>query len=227
LVTIPGDPAAASPSIPADAAPVTAESGSPSAESASPSAESGSPSAAPDSDASGGALSSEQNVGGVAGGEVVVHVTGAVNVPGVFTLPVGSRIDDAILLAGGFAPDANEGGLNRALVLQDGQQVRVPRIGEELPPSAEVGPGGGSGASGGSSGSGGGNASGSGSGGKVNLNRASSQELETLPGIGPSLAGAIIRWREANGDFTSVSKLDDVPGIGPVLMDRLADLVTV
>lgn len=164
----------------------------------------------------------DEGAGGQPGaGVVVVHVTGAVNRPGVFVMPAGSRIDDAIKLAGGFAPDANEAGINRALPVQDGQQVKVPMIGES--PSPGGAPPGGSGT--GTGGAGGGDDSAQA--GRVNLNTASATELQSLPGIGPVLAAAIIEWRERHGGFTAVADLDDVPGIGPVLMERLAPLVTV
>ncbi len=147
---------------------------------------------------------------------VVVHVTGAVAQPGVFALPEGSRIDDAISRAGGFTADADEGGLNRALVLTDGQQVYVPRVGDSPspPPVGHPSTPGGPGESGGPA-------------GPVNLNTATAEELQDLPGIGPALAAAIIRWREDNGGFSAVEDLDEVPGIGPVLMGRLRELVTV
>lgn len=136
--------------------------------------------------------------------QVTVHVTGAVLVPGVYQLPAGSRIDDAIWMAGGFTNDANEAGLNRAQILTDGAQIAVPVLGE-------ISIAGGSGGA---------------TSGLVNINTASASELEALPGIGPALARAIITWREENGGFREIVDLDRVSGIGPKLMERLAPLVT-
>ncbi|MDO5495254.1 MAG: helix-hairpin-helix domain-containing protein [bacterium] len=160
-----------------------------------------------------GSPSADAGTPGLPATPVVVHVTGAVESPGVFELPAGSRIDDAITRAGGFTEDAEESGLNRATVLVDGQQVYVPRVGEA--PPAAVGPAAPPGTPAGSPQ------------GPININTATAEQLQELPGIGPSLAGSIIRWREDNGGFSSLEELDEVSGIGPVLMERLRELVTV
>lgn len=160
--------------------------------------------------------------------EVVVHVAGAVGRPGVQRLPGGSRLVDAVEAAGGANPDADLARVNLAVPVQDGQQVYVPRVGE-VPPTPVGGAGGPSTASSGSSGSSGspGDASGSGSGQPVNINTASADELDTLPGVGPATAEAIIAYREQSGPFTSVDQLLDVRGIGDAKLAQLRDLVTI
>lgn len=144
-------------------------------------------------------------------GTVTVHVTGAVAAPGVYELPAGSRVDDALQLAGGLTEDAQEDALNRAEQLADGTQIRVPAEGEEVPPpTASTAAGGGEPA---------------GTGAPISLSTATAAELEELPGIGPALAAAIIEHREQHGPFGSVEQLDDVPGIGPSILSRVRDLV--
>jgi competence protein ComEA len=145
---------------------------------------------------------------------VVVDVDGAVRRAGVVTLPEGSRVADAIEAAGGLASKADTAALNLAQVLIDGEQVVVPKRG-----------------SGGQS-AGSGLTAPSSSGapaapGLVNLNTATAVELETLPGIGPVLAAAIVDWRTQNGGFTSVEQLEQVSGIGPATFAQLAPLVRV
>jgi competence protein ComEA len=141
--------------------------------------------------------------------EVVVHVAGAVASPGVQRLAPGSRVIDAVEAAGGPLPDADLARVNLAAPLADGQQVYVPLPGEE--PPVVAGPGGG----------------GTAGGGLVNVNTATGPELETLPGVGPSTAAAIIAHRDANGPFTSVDQLIDVRGIGEAKLAALRDLVSV
>jgi len=147
--------------------------------------------------------------------EVVVDVAGAVARPQVVRLPVGARVVDAIAAAGGATDDADLARLNLARVLLDGEQVLVPRPGDPVP-APDLAPataaGGGSGAPGGA--------------GPVDLNPADEATLETLPGIGPVLAGRIVEHR-ATRPFGSVDELVDVPGIGPALMARLRDRVRV
>lgn len=144
---------------------------------------------------------------------VVVHVAGAVASPGVYELDPGSRVDDAIRLAGGAAGDADLDGLNLAAPLVDGQRVYVPRAGEVDPgavPDGVSGPGATSAAP-----------------GPIDLNTATVEQLVTLPGVGPATAAAIVDDRDRNGPFASVADLDRVPGIGPARLAALEDLVTV
>ncbi len=156
--------------------------------------------------------------------ELVVHVVGAVTAPGVQRLPPGSRVVDALAAAGDALPDADLARVNLAAPLVDGQQVFVPKPGEPAP--SPLGPVvGGTGAAGG--GPGGTGASGTTQGGLVNLNTATAEELDTLPGVGPSTAAAIIAHRDTNGPFTSVEQLIDVRGIGDAKLEQLRDLVTV
>ena len=138
--------------------------------------------------------------------EVVVHVAGAVARPGLYRLPEGSRIDDAIALAGGPRPKAALDAVNLAAPVVDGQQVVVPRRGE-APAVAAAGPGLGGPVS------------------KVSLNSATLEQLDTLPGVGPVTAQQILDYREANGAFRSVDELDAVPGIGPARLEQLRALV--
>jgi len=158
--------------------------------------------------------------GGVEGGpattgrSVIVHVTGAVAHPGVVELPEGARVIDVVARAGGASDDAELGAVNLAREVVDGEQIHVPRVGE-LPPEgafAESTPGGTAGAT---------------AGGVVNLNTASSAELESLPGVGPALAGRIITWREQNGPFRSVDELLAVSGIGEKTLSGFRELVGV
>jgi competence protein ComEA len=142
--------------------------------------------------------------------EVVVHVSGAVRRGGIVTLPAGSRVADAIAAAGGAATGAELDRLNLARILTDGEQVHVPVEGEPTPAPDEAEGGGGIDAE-----------------GRVDLNRASQEELETLPGIGPAKASAIIDHRETNGPFEVPGDLRAVPGIGERTFQQLADLVTV
>ena len=153
--------------------------------------------------------------------EVVVHVAGAVARPGVQRLDGGARVIDAVDAAGGAQPDADLARVNLAAPLEDGQQVYVPRLGEAAPP---VPAGGGAETA---SGSGGGTAGASEAQGPVNLNTAGVDELDTLPGVGPATAQAIVDHRDENGPFTSVDDLLDVRGIGDAKLDELRDLVTV
>ena len=140
-----------------------------------------------------------------AAGELYVHVAGAVAKPGLYVLPAGARLVDAIAAAGGFADDADDAALNLARPLDDGEQLRVPRIGEAPPEKSAAEP----------------------SDGKVNLNTADAAQLDTLPRIGPALAERIIAWREENGGFTSIEDLLAVPGIGDKMLGSLRDLVRV
>ena len=155
-------------------------------------------------------------------GSVVVHVTGAVSSPGVVALPPGSRVTDAINAVGGASADADTEQLNLARVLSDGEQIRVPRIGEVLPDPAPQ-PGG---AATPSVGTAPGKTNG-GASGTININTASASELEKLPGIGPALAQRIVEYRDSHGPFASVDALTDVPGIGKAKLEGLREQATV
>ena len=141
--------------------------------------------------------------------EVVVHVTGAVNAPGVFTLPADARVDDAVRAAGATA-DADLSQLNLAQKLNDGQKIVVPKTGETAAAST------------GDEGTGEPE-----SGGLINLNTASQAELETLPSIGEVRAQAIIDYRETNGGFKSVEELKEVSGIGEKIFADISPHITV
>jgi competence protein ComEA len=147
--------------------------------------------------------------------DVVVQAAGAVRQPGVYRLPHGSRVIDLIEASGGAADDADLQALSLAAILSDGQRVRVPRTGEELPAS-ELG--GGSPAATGSSGV---------AVGPVDLNAAGIDELDRLPGVGPATAQAIVAHRDEHGPFASVDDLLAVRGIGDARLEALRELVTV
>lgn len=141
---------------------------------------------------------------------LLIHVLGAVVKPGIVELRPGSRVVDAIASAGGLAPDANPAGVNLARPVSDGEQLVVPRVGEEPVSGAAPGE----------------PAGGSAGGSLVSLNRASVTELQALPRIGPALAQRIVDWRESNGPFSVPADLMKVSGIGQTLFDGLKDLIT-
>ncbi|SEQ10961.1 competence protein ComEA [Microlunatus flavus] len=203
---------------PAQSADATGSSGS----SSSPSSASASATAAPaDPGASGGA--GQQAAG------PVVHVLGAVRHPGLVHLKSGARVEDALEAAGGLRRDADPGELNLAQPLEDGVQVVV---GTRQHPAGEVraGPGG---TAGGTSGTAAGTArtsggtSGGAAGSVVDLNRATVDQLDTLPGVGPVTAQKILDWREQHGRFSRAEELQEVDGIGPKTYARIAPHVRV
>lgn len=174
-----------------------------------------------------------------ASGTVVIHVVGLVARPGVVRLPSGSRVIDAVTAAGGTRRGADVAQVNLARQLTDGEQIVLPAVGAP-PPAAALstsgapGTGGQSGSSAGPGTSGlagpAGRQGGAGGGGAqggssvsdgVNLNTADLAALESLPGVGPVLAGRIVEWRVAHGRFTSVDELIEVPGIGERLLERI------
>ena len=195
-----------------------------------------------------GANPSESAQGGGASGEttVRVHVAGAVNNPGVYTLPAQGRAVDAIAAASGAAADADLDRVNLAGALSDGVQIYVPHRGETAAP-AQIQPNGGTANAGQGNAANGAAQNGASQGGTqpqpartltpagsaqkgstpVNINTATAEELQTLPRIGPAMAQRIIAWREAHGGFRSVDELDAVPGIGPSMLENLRPLVTV
>jgi competence protein ComEA len=142
--------------------------------------------------------------------EIVVDVKGAVKQPGIYRLPPDSRLYQAIEAAGGATDEANTDQLNLADFLIDGMAVIVPREGEELHDTTQ--------------GTGGEPHTGT---GKVNINRASEAELQTLSGIGPTKAAAIVKDREENGPFKTVDDLTRVSGIGDKTLENIKDDITV
>jgi competence protein ComEA len=150
---------------------------------------------------------------------VVIHVTGAVHAPGVYELNPGQRVADAIDAAGGALADAEPDALNLAAPLADGDRIAVPT-------AAEVAAGSGGAGHSHAGGEGADSASGPVA-GPVDVNSATAAELETLPGIGPATAAAIVEHRRLNGPFASVDELDEVRGIGTSKLDAIRDQVTV
>ena len=194
-----------------------------------------------------GANPSESVQGGASGEATVrVHVAGAVNNPGVYTLPAQGRAVDAIAAASGAAADADLDRVNLAGALSDGVQIYVPHRGETAAP-AQIQPNGGTANAGPGNAANGAAQNGASQGGTqpqpartltpagtaqkgstpVNINTATAEELQTLPRIGPAMAQRIIAWREAHGGFRSVDELDAVPGIGPSMLENLRPLVMV
>lgn len=135
---------------------------------------------------------------------LLVHVSGAVRHPGLVALPAGARVIDAVMAAGGPNGSADQGAINLAARVTDGQQVVVPKrgaapVGSAATPAASA---------------------------PVSLTTATAEQLETLPRIGPALAARIIAYRDAHGGFSSVDELGEVGGIGPKTLAGLKDLVT-
>ena len=147
----------------------------------------------------GGQLSFAADSHGEAGGsqDVVVHVAGAVARPGVYRLPAGSRVTDAVGRAGGFGHGANREAINLAARLSDGQQVVVPGPGTALTPSGEE------------------------QAGPISLGSATAEQLDQVEGIGPVTAQKIIEFRDQHGGLSSIDQLDEVDGIGPSTMQAL------
>lgn len=149
--------------------------------------------------------------------EVYVDVDGAVVRPGVYRLKDGARVSQAIDAAGGLTAEADVTGLNRASKVADGQKIYVPKVGEQQA-AAAVGGAEGSAATTPGAGS---------SSGLVNINTASAAELQTLSGIGPSMAQSIIDERTKNGAFASVDDLMRVSGIGEKKLAKIKDCICV
>jgi competence protein ComEA len=137
--------------------------------------------------------------------ELVVHVVGAVRRPGLYRLPAGSRVADGIGRAGGARRKAALALVNLAAPVTDGQQIVVPFRGVPPPASSPALPGAAP--------------------GPINLNTASLEELDALPGVGPVTAQRIIDYRDKHGRFESVDELDAVSGIGPARLEQLRELL--
>lgn len=154
--------------------------------------------------------------------EIVVHITGAIKNPGVVKLTEGARVEDAIQQAGGLTEDADISNVNLAYLLEDGVKIRIPSILDEDSQS-DIG--------------------------EIvvedndqnviiqtdekslnkaiNINKATQADLETLPGIGPSLAIKILEYRESNGKFSDISEIKNVNGIGDSKYENIKDLICV
>ncbi|MDO5747090.1 MAG: helix-hairpin-helix domain-containing protein [Actinomycetaceae bacterium] len=169
--------------------------------------------------------------------QLVVHVVGAVNKPGLITVEEGSRVSDVIEKCDGLRDDANGEAINMARKIVDAEQIYIPTQGEQASAGTGGAAGGGVGTNSGvygvegahgGTGSGGGGLSydGSGYNGKININHADVLTFQQLDGIGPALSQRIVEYRQSHGLFSSVDELDNVPGIGPALMQRIQDKVT-
>lgn len=145
---------------------------------------------------------------------IFVHVTGAVNQPGVYSLPAGSRVDEAIETAGGLASDADTSIINLAMLLDDGMQIwvpyQLPEVVDHETPVMEISV-----------------PTPSQLAGKININTATQIELESLSGIGPVIAKAIIQYRLDNGPFTEIEEIQEVSGIGPVTFEKIKLHITI
>ena len=129
----------------------------------------------------------------------MVHVAGAVVEPGLYEVATGSRVQDAVALAGGFADGAVESSVNLARMVSDGEQIVVLHQSQ-----LSIG----------------------GSGGFISLNSATEAQLESLTGIGPAMAARIVEYRAQIGSFSSVEQLTEVPGIGSKLLEKIRDQLT-
>jgi competence protein ComEA len=141
---------------------------------------------------------------------VIVHITGAVPRPGVYALPQGARVQDAISAAGGFLAEAEKSQINLAALLEDGQKLDIPFLEGALPILATPGP-----------------TVVAVTTDLININTASIAELDTLPGIGATLAQRIVDYREQNGPFIDTEDIINVPGIGSGNYERFKDMITV
>jgi competence protein ComEA len=145
-----------------------------------------------------------------------VHVAGAVVRPGVYELDKSSRVEDAVNAAGGFMIEADKNALNLAAHLEDGERLDIPFVAGFIPDEAEgfvvITEGTPSPLAGEE---------------LVNINTASLQELDTLPGIGPTIGQRIIDYRTRNGPFASINDIVNVPGIGSATFAEIQDLITV
>ncbi|MCT1366778.1 ComEA family DNA-binding protein [uncultured Kocuria sp.] len=159
-----------------------------------------------------GASGSSTAISEASMGEITVHVVGAVKRPGLVRLPPGALVNDAIEAVGGAIEGARLEDINLAEQVTSGQQIRVPRAGDDLPSPRD--------------GQVSAHDASSSSHGKININTADVEELQKLPKVGPKLAERIIEWRTQHGPFRNLSELDAVPGIGPTMIAALEPLVS-
>lgn len=138
-----------------------------------------------------------------AGEIIMVHVTGAVNAPGLISLPAGSRLMEAVSLAGGFTESADQSAINLARKIKDEEKIVIPLLGEASQLSGVT------------------------TDGRININTADLAELKSLPGIGEVLAQNIIDYRKENGSFTQLEDLMNVNRIGDKIFESIADSITI
>lgn len=143
---------------------------------------------------------------------IKIHISGQTNYNGIIELPEGSRIDDAIKKAGGITKEADINRINLAYELSDGQKIYIPKIDEEEYEEFVTENSG---------------LENEEKNEKININKATQTELETLPGVGPSLALKIIKYREQNGKFSNIEQLKNVSGVGESKYEELKDLIKV
>ena len=132
-------------------------------------------------------------------GMLTVYVSGAVATPGVYALPDGSRVEAAVTAAGGLLPGAEANNINLAMLVTDGEQINVPGIVDTSHVNA----------------------------GRVNINTATLDELDALPGIGPTAAQNILDYRLQHGPFQVIQEIQNVPGIGPATFAGIQDYISV
>lgn len=150
---------------------------------------------------------------------LIIHVSGAVARPGVYSLPMGSRLQDAITAAGGFLSEADPEGLNLAAPLEDGALIKIPTrtVSQALPTQPATA----------GSKSNPGAATATPADRLIHINTATLEELDTLPGIGPVIAQRIIDYRTTYGPFASIESIQAVSGIGPAKFESIKDLITI
>jgi competence protein ComEA len=132
-------------------------------------------------------------------GLLTVYISGAVATPGVYILPDGSRVEAAVQAAGGLLPGAESSNINQAMLLTDGQQINIPGIVDTSHVNA----------------------------GRVNINTATADELDALPGIGPTTAQSIVDYRLQHGPFQVIQDIQNVPGIGPATYALIQDYINI
>ena len=131
--------------------------------------------------------------------QLTVQLSGGVSAPGIYSLPDGSRVIDAIMAAGGMTDGVEDCGVNLAREVRDGEQIVIGAVcGDQSTQTSEL----------------------------ISLNSATVEQFDSLPGIGPTLAQRIVSWRESNGGFASLEQLNDVSGIGDKLFAGISEYVT-
>ena len=157
-----------------------------------------------------------------ASGEIIVYVCGAVAQPGVYCLPVGSRVVQAVEAAGGLLPEAEERALNQARILEDGEQITVPTQEETKQAGKDF-----VSENSGRTSAGSCTTEGESKSGKVNLNTATKEELMTISGIGESRADAILSYRAQNGPFREIEEIKNIDGIKDKLFEKIRGFIEV